>query len=131
VLATTLAVPSSARAKAARHSIAAVDPDYISALTTANRFLQAWQAHDQETGLLLLSDAAKRQTSADNLEAFFSSRQSAYEITHGRKMDANRYSFSVVLFQVQEGARARHCYSELVVRRTGKKDWAIDTLPRP
>ncbi len=114
---------------ALKHASAAVDADYISALTTANRFLQAWQNHDQETGLLLLSDAAKQKTSADNLENFFSSRLPAYEITRGKRV-GDRYCFSVVLFDGGENSRARHAYSELVVRRAGKNDWSIDTLPR-
>ena len=33
-----------------------LDADYIAALATADRFFHAWQNHDQETGLLLLSD---------------------------------------------------------------------------
>ncbi len=49
----------------------AAERDYVVALATANRFLQAWQTHDQETGLLLLSDSAKLHTSPDVLEAFF------------------------------------------------------------
>ncbi len=109
---------------------ASVGSDYIAALATANRFLQAWQSHDQETGLLLLSDAAKQKSSPDNLEAFFSSGQGAYEITRGKETGGGQYCFSVVLFEVGERAHPRHVYSELLVRKVGKNDWIIDTLPR-
>lgn len=111
------------------HTTSSLNGDYISALSTANRFLQAWQSHDQETGLLLLSDNAKRQTSPDSLEAFFSGRQSAYEITRGRKLKGTRYCFSIVLFDTADSGRPRPHYAELVVSRTGKEDWTIDNLP--
>ena len=125
------APPSLARTKSASrtHTTSPLDGDYISALSTANRFLHAWQSHDQETGLLLLSDDAKRQTSADNLEAFFSARQSAYEITRGKKLKGTRYCFSIVLFDTAASGRPRPHYAELVVSRTGKADWTIDNLP--
>ena len=125
-----LAIPGWAKTRPAlKHASAPVDSEYVSALTTANRFLQAWQNHDQETGLLLLSDAAKQKTSADNLEDFFSSRLPAYEITRGKRV-GDGYCFSVVLFDGGEGTHLRHSYSELVVRRAGRNDWAVDTLPR-
>jgi hypothetical protein len=126
-----LAPPSLARTKSSNrnHTVSSLDGDYISALSTANRFLQAWQNHDQETGLLLLSDGAKLQTSADNLEAFFSAPQSAYEITRGRKLKGTRYCFSIVLFDSAASGRPRPHYAELVVSRTGREDWTIDNLP--
>ncbi len=131
ILACLLISPAWPRSRTSpKHASTSVDTDYISALMTANRFLQAWQNHDQETGLLLLSDAAKQKTSADDLEHFFSSRQAAYEITRGQKVRGNRYRFSVVLFEAPEGSHPRHGYSELVVRRTEANDWIVDTLPR-
>lgn len=125
-----LVSPLPARTRvASRRANSGVDSDYISALSTANRFLQAWQTHDQETGLLLLSDAAKRQTSAENLEHFFSANQAAYEITRGKRVKANRYCFAVVLFDIEASGRLHPHYGELVVFKTGKNDWAIDNLP--
>ena len=38
------------------HSATTTDRDYVSALSAANRFLQAWQTQDHEAGLLLLTD---------------------------------------------------------------------------
>jgi len=111
-----------------------VDADYVSALATANRFLHAWQVQDHETGVLLLTDAAKQQTSEDRLDAFFSAGDSiedGFEISRGKKLQAGRYRFPVALWQSIPGKnRSLHPrFSEIVVVRTGKDDWAIDKLP--
>jgi hypothetical protein len=111
-----------------------VDQDYIAALAAANRFLHAWQSLDQETGLLMLSDKLRQQTSEDRLEAFFtpaSSAQEAYEISRGKKLNHGRYSFPVALFATPEGNRRwlRPRFSEIIVTRIGKSDWIIDKLP--
>jgi hypothetical protein len=111
-----------------KHAASAADSDYVSALRTANRFLQAWQNHDVEAGVLLLTDGAKHHTSADNLDAFFSTPENAYEIRGGKRLKRNRYCFSVVLFDSGAG-RPRPHYAEMVVLKTGKDDWSIDSLP--
>ena len=108
------------------------DPGYASALAAANRFLQAWQNQDHETGLLMLTDIAKQNSSEDRLEIFFSSgRDAAYEIARGKKLKAGRYAFPVALFvSVTSTANAaRPQKSEIVVVRAGKDEWAIDKLP--
>jgi hypothetical protein len=110
------------------------DPEYVAALATANRFLHAWQVQDHETGLLLLTDRAKQHTSEDRLESFFSPRDSAeqsFEITRGKKLQAGRYLFPIVLWQSIPGKKSkpRSRFSEILVVRTGKDDWAIDKLP--
>jgi len=105
------------------------DADYVSALAAADRFFHAWQNHDQETGLLLLSDTAKRHSSPEHLESFFGPSEPAYEITRGKKMRSGRYNFAVALFESSSRRRASRRYSEIVVVRTGKNDWAIDKLP--
>ena len=99
------------------------------ALAAADRFFHAWQNHDQETGLLLLSDTAKRRSSPGQLESFFSASEPAYEITQGKKMRSGRYNFAVALFESSSTRRARRRFSEIAVVRTGKNDWAIDKLP--
>src|SRR5207253_6933488 len=81
------------------------EPVYISALAAANRFLQAWQNQDHETGLLMLTDDAKQHSSEEHMEMFFSSSSSggidgAYEIARGKKIKAGRYVFPVRLFPV-------------------------------
>jgi len=108
------------------------DPGYISALAAANRFLQAWQNQDHETGLLMMTDAAKQHSSQERLELFFSSgSDSAYEIARGRKLKAGCYAFPITLFAFHSGTNEsnRPQRSEIVVVRTGKDEWAIDKLP--
>ena len=113
---------------------AAVDPDYVSALATANRFLHAWQVQDHETGVLMLTDAAKQRVSEDQLEAFFSAGDASaegFEIARGKKLQPGRYRFPVAFWQSVSGKnRKLHPrFSEIIVVRTGKDDWAIDKLP--
>jgi hypothetical protein len=130
LLALAMSLPASAKSGAARTP----DAEYVSALATANRFLHAWQVQDHEAGLLLLTDAAKRQTSEDHLDLFFSSQgwsQEGFEINRGKRLKAGRYEFPVALWQTSAGKnqKPRPRFSEIVVVRTGKDEWAIDKLP--
>ncbi len=117
-----------------RHSSSFTVPDrgYSSALAAANRFLQAWQNQDRETGLLMLSDAAKQGSSQERTDSFFSSgNDAAYEIARGRKLNAGRYAFPVTLFiSDSESSRSgRPQRSQIIVVRAGKDEWAIDKVP--
>ena len=116
---------------AARRDRVRSDRGYIAALAAANRFLQAWQNQDHETGLLMLTDTAKQHSSEDRLESFFSSgAEAAYEIARGKKMKAGRYAFPITLFPFHSGTSKsdRPQKSEMVVVRTVKDEWAIDKL---
>jgi hypothetical protein len=107
---------------------APLDIGYVFALGTANRFLHAWQTGDLETGMVLLSDHARRSHNAENLEEFFSAgSERAYEIERG-KGHPGRYSFPVVLV-TKTGGGLRRTFSEIIVVDTGKNDWAVDKLP--
>lgn len=130
LLALALALPAAAKSKAS----AAPGGEYVAALATANRLLHAWQVQDQEAGLLLLTDAAKKHTSEDHLDRFFSSvgsSQEGFEINRGKRLRAGRYRFPVALWQTVPGKdhQPRSRFSEIVVVRTGKDEWAIDKLP--
>src|ERR1041384_3037552 len=103
-----------------------VDPSYSSALSAANRFLQAWQTQNHETGIMMLSDAARQHTSPGLLDDFFSHAEAAYEIGPGRKLREGAYAFPVALFGA---APSRPRRSTLVVSRSGKDDWTVDRLP--
>jgi hypothetical protein len=120
---------SLARTHLAAHP--ALDDDYVSALTVANRFLQAWQNHDQETVVLLLTNAAKQRCSEDHLDNFLSSGSQAYEVGRGRKLPGGRYAFPITIFApLSSDARpARPRYTELIIAKTTKNDWAVDKLP--
>jgi hypothetical protein len=108
------------------------NPDYVSALAAANRFLQAWQNQDHETGLLMLTDTAKQHSSQDRLELFFScGSDAAYEIARGKKLKSGRYAFPITLFAFHSGINKSNRPQEfqIVVVRAGKDEWAIDRLP--
>jgi hypothetical protein len=73
----------------------AVDQSYVSALTAADRFLQAWQSGEVEKGTALLISHARQRVTADLLDKFFSaSAPSACEIGHGKLLNGGRYEFS-------------------------------------
>jgi hypothetical protein len=109
--------------------------DYTSALATADRFLQAWQAGDAENGMVLLTGHAKAKISPDDLEAFFSAASpAAYEIARGKVIRRGRYQFPVLLLGGQSSPSAskglpRRRVSSIVVLHTGNDDWAVDKLP--
>ena len=124
--------PLFAKSKASAPS---VDPDYIAALGTADRFLHAWQSQDEEAGVLLLSDRIRQRTPEDQVHSFFSSStdtRSSYEIGRGKKLAAGRYQFPVALLQhsARSGQKWMHpLISALIVARSGKNDWVVDKLP--
>jgi hypothetical protein len=124
-------VPAFARIRT-HHAQSAPDGDYISALAVANKFLYAWQNHDEETGLLLLTEHVKNSSTEDNIAAFFTSAPLVtYEIGRGKKLKPGLYVFPLALYNARgrkEGVCPRR-YSQLNVIRTGKEDWAIDKLP--
>jgi len=81
----------------------------------------------------MLTDAAKRATTEARLLAFFApgtAVEQGYEISHGRKLRAGRYVFSVALFARGSDHKPRHPrLSQIIVTRTSKEDWAVDKLP--
>jgi hypothetical protein len=126
----TMAAPLTARTRAAP-ARSAVDQEYIAALATANRFLQAWRSQDRN-GILLLSGKVKGQTAEEHLQSLFSradNAQEAYEISGGRKLKAGRYIFSVALFNSRNGTWMQRRSSRIIVTRVGKNHWAVDKLP--
>jgi len=105
----------------------------VAALACANRFLTAWQTQDHETGILLLTDAAKHQISEDRLQAFFapgSAIQQGYEISRGKKLKPGRYTFPVALFEIGPDHKWVHPrFTQIIVVNSSKDDWAVDKLP--
>jgi hypothetical protein len=108
---------------------AGLDSGYASALSAADRFLQAWQTGDAENGLVLLTSHAKEKATADAIENFFSKPgPSAYEIGRGKLLKRGRYEFPVVLVGISKN-HARRRFASIVIVDTGRNDWAVDTLP--
>ena len=116
----------------ARHHVStkskATDGGYVLALASANRFLNAWQTGDLETGTVLLSDHARRSQTVESLETLFSrASERAFEINRG-KGKRGRYRFPVVIIS-REDNRVHRKFSEIILVNTGKNDWVVDKLP--
>jgi hypothetical protein len=125
-----LLLPVPLWAKPKRQPSPSPNAAYVAALATANHLLRAWQTGDLETGLLLLTDAARQRASEETLRTYFSAPQTrAFEVHLGKKLRTGRYSFPVVLLDTTDTRHARRRYSDIIVIPTGKNDWAIDRLP--
>jgi hypothetical protein len=101
---------------------------YVLALATANRFLIAWQTGDLETGMVLLSDHARRSQTTESLEKVFSpDADRAFEIHRGLN-ERGCYRFPIVMVS-RKNSRVHRKFSEIILTNTGKTDWAIEKLP--
>ena len=105
------------------------DPDYSAALAAANRFLHAWQTEDHETGIVMLSDAARQHASPEFLQNFFSpGPQAAFEIGHGHRRSRGEYEFPIVLFRSSaNSSHPQEC--RIVLVRAKRDDWEVEKLP--
>lgn len=109
----------------------ALGPGYRFALATADRYLEALQSGDGETGMALLSDHAKQNMTAAVLSDIFSAPGPvAYEIGRGKLLRRGCYEFPVVLFgPTLASQHTRRRFSNIVILNTGNYDWAVDKLP--
>ena len=116
-------------ARVPKASSRAIDPAYSSALAAANRFLHAWQSQDHETGIIMLTDAARQHASRERLQDFFSpGPDAAFELLHGKRLNSGEYVFPAALFGFSGASSSPHACKIFVIR-SGKDDWAIDRLP--
>lgn len=113
-----------------------VDDNYILALSTADDFLHAWAQRDAAAARALLTPAAiKRQTSDEltqRLVGVSSPHHESYEVGRGRKLSATRYAFDVVLYQylTDMGANGpRPAPSRIVVVEVSPGRWLVDSFP--
>lgn len=128
VLLLLLMIMTPAWAKSKKHPATTTDAGYVSALSTANRFLLAWQTGDLANGIVLLSDGIRHTENADKLEEFFSAASDrGFEVSAGRG-NHGHYSFPVVLVTVRGGRTCRRS-SLMILILTGKNDWVVDKLP--
>jgi hypothetical protein len=122
-------LPLSAANRTAPARSSATGADYIRALAAADRFLQAWQGEDVETGTVLLTSHAKETINQDELDRLFTnSAPGAYEIEHGKLLRRGCYEFPIVLLNASAIKPKRH-FASIVVLNTGHNDWAVDKLP--
>jgi len=119
----------SAATRTAPARASAAGADYIRALAAADRFLQAWQGQDVETGTVLLTSHAKDKINQDEFDQLFTnSSPGAYEIEHGKLLRRGCYEFPIVLLNGSPKKMQRH-FSNIIVLNTGHNDWAVDKLP--
>ncbi len=110
-------------------SVSSLDANYVSALAAADRFLQAWQSGDAETGISLLTEGAKKGMKPGDLDKFLSAADpSAYEIDRGKRVKRGRYEFPVVMVSRTPNKLHRK-FSSIVIVNTSNNDWAVDKLP--
>jgi hypothetical protein len=112
----------------------APDPSYLSALASADRFMQAWQTGDEENGLALLTSHAKQGRDPDTIDQFFSNPAGndpprAYEIGPGKQRKSGVYEFPIVLLHPAKRHQPSRRASSIIVLHTGHNDWAVDKLP--
>jgi hypothetical protein len=106
-----------------------ISREYILALAAVDHFLQAWQSGDAEHGLALLTTHAKKATTTEIVQQFFTSGPpSAYEIEPGKPLKRGRYEFPIVLISSSNNHIHRR-FSSVIVTDTGGNEWAIDKLP--
>ena len=106
------------------------DAEYLSALSTADRFLGAWITDQLDMAESLLSDQLKSDPEED-FESFIASAcPCGYEINHGKKVRAGSYSFRVLLLGPPAGnSRISVRISSIVVSGASDDRWAIVKLP--
>ncbi|BAY07812.1 hypothetical protein [Calothrix sp. NIES-2098] len=123
-----------------------VNPDYVRALFTADKFLYAWKTRNVQEGIPLVSPALKKKMSEDELTIYISGTSSpshaAFEINSGKKLSNNRYAFDVKLYEYLYSAtpesQSWKCpqSSRIVLIKTGVDspkfrvgNWLVDALP--
>lgn len=116
---------------------APVDTDYIMALTTADRFMQAWSSRDAQGGYSLLTEQLqKSRDKADLMQAISglsNPHHQAYEIADGRRADRDTFQFSVWTYEWYTGeqvpAAARPKPRTITLRLQSDGQWLVDQLP--
>lgn len=114
-----------------------INPDYVFALHTTNRFLHAWLIRDYKDGMNYISDDLKKSVSEEELITFFSGTSDphhmAYEVVGWRYVNEETIKFHVWLYEVVTSESSKSInhpepfYVEVV--RINKDKWLVNTLP--
>jgi hypothetical protein len=115
-----------------------VDTDYVLALSTANKFMEAWRSRDQDAGLALLSDelrASRPELDWRNaISGPSNPHHQSYEIADGVRLPDGRLRFSVWLYHHYTGLRhllvPRGKPEWIVLIKTGQEEWKVDGMPQ-
>ena len=116
---------------------AAVDGDYILALTAANEFLDAWRMRDQVKGVALLTPellaAEGREAWGATISGCSNPHHESYEITGGRRLADGRFAFDIQLYlyytnfpDVYNSPRVPP--GTMVLKKVAHEEWRVDGL---
>src|ERR1700751_5796088 len=99
---------------------------YLSALATADRFLGAWMNDEPDLAESMLG--RPRDTPDRDIETLLiRACPCAFELKHGKRIQAGMYEFPVVLFVPPAGnSRISVKLSSIIVSRTADDHWTID-----
>jgi hypothetical protein len=119
-----------------------VDQDYVLALSTANRFLEAWQGRDVDGALAITSRRVKGCYPAERLATYLSGlsnpHHEAFEIAVDKRLPDGRYAFEVRLYEHYAGEKWREPKkkaSRIVLVQAeadewGRREkWLVDEVP--
>ncbi len=110
---------------------------YVQALQTADAFLWAWVNRDADTGRRLISRGLSSKLQKENNEEWFRNymiglsnpRHHSFEIGSGKRINTERFSFPVTLYEYYTGEPKAFQYkSKIELAREGDS-WRVDVLP--
>jgi len=115
-----------------------VDTDHILALSTANRFLEAWRSRNQDEGLGLLSHRLRKSQTEDEwrmaISGISNPHHQSHEITDGKRLPDGRIQFDVWLHDHYTGQRHggshRQAGEHIILIEVEKETWRVDGVPQ-
>jgi hypothetical protein len=116
---------------------AQVDSDYVIALSTANKFLEAWRGRRQNAGLALLSPRLIEMRTEDQWRMAISGASNphhqSYELTSGRRFPDGRIQFDIWLYEHYTGQQdepsTRGKPEHIILIKVNNKEWKVDEVP--
>ncbi len=113
-----------------------IDQDYVLALSTAYRFLCAWQSRDTHAGMKLLSSPLKAKRSEEDWNQYISGisnpHHESFEISSGTRLGDNRMSFEFLLYEHYTGEqwrKPRPAPAKIILIMAGAESWLVDEVP--
>jgi hypothetical protein len=113
-----------------------VDDNYILALSAADQFAFAWAFRRADEGRALLTPAALRRYSAEDLTTLLqgvsSPHHESFEIGPGRQLSPTKYAFDLIQYEylTKMGVRGpRPKPARLVVVEVAPEQWLVDEFP--
>jgi len=115
-----------------------VDTDYVLALSTANKFLEAWRSRGQDAGLALLSPRLRKSRTEDEwrmaISGISNPHHQSYEITGGKRLSDASIQFDVWLHDhytgEQQASSPRQAAQHIILIKVGREEWEVDGVPQ-